>query len=96
MELLQCAQNNWQLEYTTDFLTSLGFIVVPLTENIGHRALVYIQEYSLSNGLRAGDAIVAATAVENNLTLTSSSRKAFQIHPGDLAQALQAVIATQR
>jgi predicted nucleic acid-binding protein len=78
MELLQCAKAKRQNEYTTDFLTSFGFIVVPLTENIGHRALVYIQEYSLSNGLRAGDAIVAATAVESNLTLISSNRKHFK------------------
>ena len=59
-------------------MSSFGFIVLPLTENIGHRALVCIEEYGLSHGLRAGDAIIAATAAENNLTLVSSNAKHFK------------------
>jgi len=52
--------------------------VLPLTENIGHRAAVYIEEYSLPGGLRAGDAIVAATAVENREVLISSNIKHYR------------------
>jgi predicted nucleic acid-binding protein len=50
---------------------------LPLTEPIGHRALIYIEQHALSSGLRAGDAIVAATAVENRLALASTNRKHF-------------------
>ncbi len=78
MELLQCANNKKQLLYTHDFLTLFNFTVLPLSENIGHRALIYIEEYSLSNGIRTGDAIIAATAAENNLTLVSSNAKHFR------------------
>ncbi|MBN1999806.1 type II toxin-antitoxin system VapC family toxin [candidate division KSB1 bacterium] len=78
MELLQCALNKKQQIYTRDFIKEFGFIVLPLTENIGHRALVYVEEYSMTSGLRAGDAIIAATAVENNLTLVSSNIKHFK------------------
>lgn len=78
MELLQCAKNKTQHKYVKDFLSSFGFIVLPFTENIGHRASIYIEEYTLSSGLRSGDAIIAATAVENNLTLTSSNLKHFK------------------
>ena len=45
MELLQCAKNKIQHKQTKDFLTSFGFIVLPLTENIGHRASIYVEEY---------------------------------------------------
>ena len=69
MELLQNAQNKKQHKYIKDFISEYDFIVLPLTENIGHRALIYIEEYTLASNLRAGDAIVAATAVENNMTL---------------------------
>jgi hypothetical protein len=77
MELMQSAQNKDQHRQTKDFLATFGFDLVPLSENIGHRAAIYIEEYTLSHGIRAGDAIIAATAVENNLTLVSSDRKHF-------------------
>jgi len=78
IELLQSAKNKQQHDYTNDFLSSFGFVVLPLSENIGHRALIYIQEYALSHGLRAGDAIIAATAAENIMTLVSSNAKHFK------------------
>lgn len=78
MELIQCAKNKNQTLNTQDFLTSFDFIILPLSENIGHRASIYIEEYSLSNGVRTGDAIIAATAAENNLTLLSSNAKHFR------------------
>jgi predicted nucleic acid-binding protein len=78
MELLQCAKNKTQHKYVKDFLSSFGFTVLPLTENIGHRASIYIEEYTLSSGIRSGDAIIAATAVENNLILSSGNLKHFK------------------
>lgn len=79
VELLQGAKNKAQHEYVKDFLSSFDFNVLPLTENIGHRASIYVGEYTLSSNLRSGDAIIAATAVENNLVLTSSNLKHFKI-----------------
>lgn len=78
MELLQCAQDKKKHSYIKNFLRDFNFSVIPLTENIGHRAAIYIEEYSLSSGLRAGDAIIAATAVENNLLLCSGNGKHFK------------------
>ncbi len=78
MELLQGAFNKQQHQFAKNFLTSYDFIILPLTENIGHRASVYIEEYTLSSSLRTGDAIIAATAVENNLTLASGNAKHFK------------------
>jgi predicted nucleic acid-binding protein len=79
MELLQCAKNKTQHKHVKDFLSSFGFLVLPLTENIGHRASIYIEEYALSSNLRSGDAIIAATAVENNMVLASSNVKHFKV-----------------
>jgi len=77
MELLQCAENRQQHEKTQSFLKEFGFRTLPLSENIGHRAAVYIEEYGLSHGLRAGDAIVAATAAEHGLILCTGNAKHF-------------------
>ena len=79
MELLQCAQDRKQQRLIKQFLADLAFSVLPLTESIGHRALIYIEEYGISSGLRAGDALIAATAVENNLPLASGNGRHFRV-----------------
>ena len=78
LELLQGAANRQQHEHTKQFLTDFGFRTIPFSGNIGHRATVYIDEYALSYGLRAGDALIAATAAESNMVLCSSNAKHFK------------------
>lgn len=78
MELLQCARNKEQQRCTTDFLKEFNFEILPFTENIGHRASIYIEQYSLSAGIRTGDAIIAATAIEFNDPLCTGNRKHFK------------------
>ena len=79
MELLQCAKDKKQHKHVKNFLSEFAFEILPLSENIGHRAAVYVEEYGLSSNLRAGDAIIAATAVENNMVLVSSNVKHFRV-----------------
>lgn len=77
MELLQNAVNKQQHVTVLSFLKAFSFNILPFTENIGHRASIYVEEYTLFHNVRAGDAIIAATAVENNLTLLSANKKHF-------------------
>ena len=81
MELLQGARNKTQHRYIKNFLFDFNFTTLPLTENTGHQAAIYIEKYSLSSGMRTGDAIIAATAVENNLPLLSGNTKHFKMIP---------------
>lgn len=78
MEVLQGARDSSHLGQMNKFFKEFDFVVLPLTEDIGHRALIYIEEYSLSHGLRASDAIIAATAAENNLPLSSGNIKHYK------------------
>jgi len=78
MELLQGAKDKGQHKYIVDFLKEFGFQTLSMTENIGHRAAVYVEEYTISGGLRAGDAIIAATAVEHGLALCTGNQKHFK------------------
>ncbi len=79
MELFQGAKNKTHHKYVKNFISEFEFSVLPFTENIGHRALIYVEEYSLSSDMRAGDAIIAATAIENNMMLASSNVKHFKV-----------------
>ncbi len=78
MELMQGAQSKRDQLNIKSFISEFQFEIIELNENIGHRAGIYIAEYSLSNGLRAGDAIIAATAAEHNLILATSNKKHFK------------------
>ena len=79
MELLQCATDKQQQRLVKRFISDFNFSVLPLTENIGHRALVYVEEYGLSSGMRAGDAIIAATASENGMPLMTGNARHFKV-----------------
>ncbi|HVZ81610.1 MAG TPA: type II toxin-antitoxin system VapC family toxin [bacterium] len=78
LELLQDSKNNTQLKETKKYLFAAGFQVVPFNEGISHRAMVYLEEYGLSHSMGAGDALIAATAVENGLALATGNAKHFR------------------
>lgn len=79
MELLQGARNRQEVREIKAFLAERGFEMFPLTENIGHRASIYLEEYGLKQGMEMGDALQAATAVENGVTLLTANRKHYRI-----------------
>lgn len=79
MELLQGAQNKAQHRIIKQFLRDFAFETMPLSENIGHRAAIYVEEYALSHAVRAADAIVAATAIEHGLPLATANAKHFRV-----------------
>ena len=77
MEFIQGARNRQELKKIKDFLTDHAFQTLPLTENIGHRAFVYMEEYTLKTALYMADALIAATAIEHHLTLCTANRKHY-------------------
>jgi len=78
MELLQGAQDRREIRLLKSFLSDLRFSLLPLTENIGHRASIYMEEFAPSAGLRVADALIAASAAEHRLALCTGDRRHFQ------------------
>lgn len=78
MELLQGARDRREVKAIKGFLADLGFRMLPLSENIGHRAAIYMEEYGLKVSLCMADALLAATAVESQLTLCTGNRKHYR------------------
>ena len=78
MELIQCARDKKELHSVRAYLADVGFHILPLSENIGHRASVYIEEYALKSGLAIADALIAATAAEGQVALCSGNAKYYR------------------
>jgi predicted nucleic acid-binding protein len=78
MELLQGARDKREVKVIRTFLKDAGFEILPLTENIGHRASVYMEEYCLKTGMCMADALLASTAVENQLPLITGNSKHYK------------------
>ena len=78
MELLQHANHKSQQAIIKNYLSDMDFAIVPLTESIGYRASIYVEEYSLAHGISADDALIAATAIENGKTLASGNFKHYK------------------
>ena len=56
--------------------------VVHINHRIGGRAYELLKTYAKSHGLRTFDSLIAAPALENNLTLVSKNRKHFGMVEG--------------
>ncbi|MBI9083193.1 MAG: type II toxin-antitoxin system VapC family toxin [Desulfobacterales bacterium] len=78
MELIQGARDKGEIRLLRSFLKDLGFSILALSENIGHRASVYLEEYSLKTALCLADALIAATAVDQNRPLLSGNAKHYR------------------
>lgn len=81
LELMLCASDKRQQSLTRAFLRDFGFEILPFTQGIGSRASALIEQFSLSHNLRAGDAIIAATAIENNADLCTANVRHYRQIP---------------
>ncbi len=75
MELVRGARDRGELRGIKMFLQDHDFHSLPLTENIGHRAAIYMEEYGLRMALGVPDALIAATAVESKRVLATGNKK---------------------
>jgi predicted nucleic acid-binding protein len=76
LELMQGARDKRELVAIRRFL--LDFETVPLSEEIGYRARVYMEDHSLKSALGVVDALVAATAVEHQTPLCTANLKHYR------------------
>jgi len=77
MELAQGARSRQELRQIKSFLSDAALQVLPLTDGIGHRASIYIEEYGLGTALGVADALIAATAVEHNRPLCTGNHRHY-------------------
>ena len=76
MELTVGGRNKTELQTLNRFLTQ--FQVLTLTSQSSEMATQLLQEYFLSHGLLIADALIAATAISNQISLLSKNQSDFR------------------
>ena len=78
MELVRGVRDKRELHATKAALACLDFQILALSENIGHRASIYLEEYALKSGIGIPDALIAATAIERGQPLCTANTKDYR------------------
>jgi len=77
LELIVGARNKREVNQI-DQLVAV-YSAIPLTTEIGNSAYDLLRQFAKSHGLRVFDSLIAATAIEEKLTLVSRNKKHFQM-----------------
>lgn len=74
-ELIQGSRNNKEKTVIEQSLQAVQ--IVPITTQTSKKMLELMSKYSLSHGLTIPDALIAASAIEENLALITANTKHF-------------------
>ena len=80
LELIVGARNKEEVARTDKFLSD--YVIVPLQGSAGVRAYELLKKYAKSHALQVFDSLIAATAIEESLTLVTRNRKHFAMIEG--------------
>jgi predicted nucleic acid-binding protein len=75
LELVAGAKNQREVNLIDRLIEA--YELVPVNDAIGKRAYDLLRTYAKSNGLRAFDSLIAATAIQETRTLVTRNRKHF-------------------
>lgn len=78
LELLQGMRNKEEMAALQKSLVKRQAQQLPLTPAITARAATLMEAFTLSHGMQMGDALIAATALEHQLTVLTGNVKHFQ------------------
>jgi hypothetical protein len=80
LELIVGARDQRELATIDAFLSA--YAIIPIRESTGKRAYELLKLYAKSHGLHVFDSLVAATAMEEGLTLVTRNQRHFGVIKG--------------
>jgi predicted nucleic acid-binding protein len=78
MELVRGARDHHERDEIKKFMGRQGLDLIPLTEQVGHRASIYVEQFAKSHGMSITDALIAATAVEHRQPLLTGNARHYR------------------
>ena len=81
MELLQGMRNKEEVRVLRATLKNWDTPIIPISEEISGKAVVYVEQYFLGHSLRLADVLIGATATVNGLPLLTGNLKHYRILP---------------
>jgi predicted nucleic acid-binding protein len=82
LELIQGMRNRAELLALQAMFKRRAATLLPITKPVTQRAIALMEIWTLSHGLQMGDAFIAATALDRDLTVLTANVKHFSIVPG--------------
>lgn len=81
LEVLQGSKNKKEQQEIIKFFKIMQANIIQISPNISLKAQYYVEEFGLSHSMVLQDAIIAATAIENSLSLVTSNTKHYKQIP---------------
>jgi predicted nucleic acid-binding protein len=81
MELIQGMKDKRELKLFQKYLKKWSVEIIQINENISTRAMFLVEDHYLSHALELGDAIIAATTLENQEILLTANDKHYKFIP---------------
>ena len=81
LELVQGMRDKDELRALQKQLKNWSTEIIQINESISTHAMFLVENYCLSHSMESGDAIIAATALENNEILLTANHKHYGFVP---------------
>ena len=81
VELVQGMRNKEELAKFIKQLSDWEINIIQINKEISTRAMIYVEEYFLSNSMELADALIAATCVNNSEILLTANDKHYKHIP---------------
>ena len=81
MELIQGMKDKRELHLFHKCFRNMRVNVIQISASISIRAVHFVEDYALSHSMELGDAIIAATALENDEILLTGNTKHYSFIP---------------
>ena len=81
LELIQGVYDKRELRILQKYLREWSTEIIQIDETISTRAMFLVEDYCLSQSMETGDAMIAATAIENQEILLTANNKHYGFIP---------------